>query len=215
MLVHCLNLRIVFQIKIIDCLSFNSVKQMYAPFFRVLLTLNAAIFTFLVSTSENDKFTKALIKSGSLMLEKRKEVLLQVLHRYISMQRNYMVCPFRLTLIGGSFRVTLVVDWWFLPKIFGPWWGPTKAIYRSVNTDRVIILFAGGGDTWTQFSVIELIWTFCTERRWGAKNPIFWSCKLVVQINLYGEFFVGLRQHRKWIWGGDSIWRWWGNLNTI
>ena len=119
------------------------------------------------------------------------------------------------TRIGGSFRVTLVVDWWFLPNIFGPWWGPTKAIYHSVNTDRVIILFAGGGDTWTQFSVIELVWTFCTERRWGAKNQIFWSCKSVVQINLYGEFFVGLRQHRKWIWGGDSIWRWWGHLNTI
>ena len=108
-----------------------------------------------------------------------------------------------------------MVDWWFLPKILGPWWGPTKAIYRSVNTDRVIILFAGGGDTWTQFSVIEVVWTFCTERRWGAKNPIFWSCKLYVQINLYGEFFVGLRQHRKWIWGGDSIWRWWGHPTTI
>ena len=114
-------------------------------------------------------------------------------------------------LFGGSFRVTLVVDWWFLPKILGPWWGPTKAIYRSVNTDRVIILFAGGGDTWTQFSVIEVVWTFCTERRWGAKNPIFWSCKLYVQINLYGEFFVGLWQHRKWIWGGDFIRRWWGH----
>ena len=118
-------------------------------------------------------------------------------------------------LVGGSFRVTLVVDWWFLPKIFGPWWGPTKAIYRSVNTDRVIILFAEGGNTWTQFSIIELVWTFCTERWWGAKNQIFWSCKSVVQINLYGEFFVGLRQHRKWIWSGDSIWRWWGHLNTI
>ena len=116
---------------------------------------------------------------------------------------------------GGSFRVTLVVDWWFLPKILGPWWGPTKAIYRSVNTDRIIILFAGGGDTWTQFSVIKVVWTFCTERRWGAKNLIFWSCKLVVQINLYGEFFVGLQQHRKWIWGGDSIWRWWGHPTTI
>ena len=50
-------------------------------------------------------------------------------------------------IFGGSFRVTLVVDWWFLPKILGLWLGPTKAIYRSVNTDRVIILFAGGGDT--------------------------------------------------------------------
>ena len=52
-----------------------------------------------------------------------------------------------IVMIGGSFSVTLVVDWWFLPKRLGPWWGPTKAIYRSVNTDRVIILFAGGWDT--------------------------------------------------------------------
>ena len=75
--------------------------------------------------------------------------------------------------------------WWFLPKILGPWWGPTKVIYRSVNRDRVLIIFASGGDTWTQFCVIKLIWTFCTERWWGANNQIFWSCKLVVQINLY------------------------------
>ena len=90
-------------------------------------------------------------------------------------------------LIGGSFRVTLVVDWWFLPKIFGPWWGPTKVIYRSVNTDRVIILFAGGGDTWTQFSVIEVVWTFCTERRWGAKTKFSGranqSCRLTCMVN--------------------------------
>ena len=108
-------------------------------------------------------------------------------------------------IIGGSFRVTLVVDWWFLPKILGLWWGPTKAIYRSVNRDRVIILFAGGGDTWTQFCVIKLVWTFSTERWWGAKNVIFWSCKSVMQINLYGEFFVSLLRCRKWIWGGDSM----------
>ena len=137
--------------------------------------------------------------------------------RFSSLASSYCrhVKHTEMSLIGGSFRVTLVVDWWFLPKILGPWWGPTKAIYRSVNKDRVIILFAGGGDTWTQFSVIKVIWTFCTERRWGAKNLIFWSCKLYVQINLYGEFFVGLRQHRKWIWGGDSIWRWWGHPTTI
>ena len=95
--------------------------------------------------------------------------------------------------------------WWFLPKILGPWWGPTKVIYRSVNRDRVLILFAGGGDTWTQFCVIKLVWTFCTERWWGANNQIFWSCKSVVHINLYGEFFVSLLRHRKWIWGGDSM----------
>ena len=95
--------------------------------------------------------------------------------------------------------------WWFLPKFLGPWWWPTKVIYHSVNRDRVLILFAGGGDTWTQFCVIKLVWTFCTERWWGANNQIFWSCKSVVQINLYGEFFVSLLQCRKWIWGGDSM----------
>ena len=118
-------------------------------------------------------------------------------------------------IIGGSFRVTLVVDWWFLPKILGRWWGPTKAIYRSVNADRVIILFAGGGDTWTEFCTIELVWTFCTERWWGAKNLNLWSGKLVGQINLYGKFFVGLLRRGKHIWDGDSIWRWWGHPTTI
>ena len=83
--------------------------------------------------------------------------------------------------IGGSFRVTLVVDWWFLPKMLGSWWGPTKAIYRSVNADRVIILFAGGGDTWTQLCVIKLVSTFCTERRWGAKNENLGSGRFIIQ----------------------------------
>ena len=95
--------------------------------------------------------------------------------------------------------------WWFLPNILGPWWGPMKVIYCSVNRDRVLILFAGGGDTWTQFCVIKLVWTFSTERWWGANNQIFWSCKSVVQINLYGEFFVSLLRCRKWIWCGDSM----------
>ena len=110
---------------------------------------------------------------------RKKEDIKQYWYLFNSMH----VHPFTYKVIGGSFRVTLVVDRWFLPKILGPWWGPTKAIYRSVNTDRVIILFAGGGGTWTQFSVIKVVWTFCTERWWGAKNQIFWSCKSVVQIN--------------------------------
>ena len=50
-------------------------------------------------------------------------------------------------LIGGSFRVTLVVDCWFLPKILEMWWGPTKAIYYSVKVDVVMILVGGCGDT--------------------------------------------------------------------
>ena len=97
------------------------------------------------------------------------------------------------------------IDDGFCPKFWAPWWGPMKVIYRSVNRDRVLILFAGGGYTWTQFCVIKLVWTFCTERWWGANNQIFWSCKSVVQINLYGEFFVSLLRCRKWIWGGDSM----------
>ena len=55
------------------------------------------------------------------------------------------------------------------------WWEPTKTLYRSVNVDRVIILFGGGGDTWTLFWVIELVWTFCTKGKWGAKNEILHS----------------------------------------
>ena len=30
----------------------------------------------------------------------------------------------RVTVIGGSLRVTFVVDWWFCPEIFCRWWGP-------------------------------------------------------------------------------------------
>ena len=48
---------------------------------------------------------------------------------------------------GGLFRVILVVDWWFLPKILEMCWGPTKAIYHSVKVDGVVILVGGGGDT--------------------------------------------------------------------
>ena len=35
----------------------------------------------------------------------------------------------------------------FLPKILGPWWGPTKAFCSSVNADEVGIVIAGGEDT--------------------------------------------------------------------
>ena len=37
------------------------------------------------------------------------------------------------------------------------WWGPTKAVYRSVNVDRVKILFGGGGDTLPLFSGNEFV----------------------------------------------------------
>ena len=102
------------------------------------------------------------------------------------MKKHHVICSFLHYwhhMIGGSLRVTLVVDWWFLPKILGPWWGPTKAIYCSVNADRVIILFAGGGDTWTEFCTIKLVWTFCTERWWGAKNLNLWSGWLTCMVN--------------------------------
>ena len=44
-------------------------------------------------------------------------------------------------------RVTLVVDWLFLPQNFGPVVGPTKAFCSSVNVYGMVVLFAGGGDT--------------------------------------------------------------------
>ena len=44
-------------------------------------------------------------------------------------------------------RVTLVVDWLFLPKFLGLWWGPMKPFCSSVNVHPVVVLFAGGGDT--------------------------------------------------------------------
>ena len=37
--------------------------------------------------------------------------------------------------------------------------------------------FWKGGDTWTLFWVIKLVWTFCTEWRWGAKNENLRSCE--------------------------------------
>ena len=39
-----------------------------------------------------------------------------------------------------------MVDWLFLPKILGRWWGPMKAFFSSVNVHRVVVLFADGGD---------------------------------------------------------------------
>ena len=96
-----------------------------------------------------------------------------------------------------------------LPKILGPWWGPTKAVSHSVNADTVIILFAGGGDTWTQFCIIKLVSTFCAERWWGANNENLWSGKLVGQIHYTVIFFVRLLPHGKRTWGVDCSWRWW------
>ena len=46
-------------------------------------------------------------------------------------------------------RVTLLVDWLFLPQNFGQWWGPTKAFCGSVNVHWVMVLFSGGGDDLT------------------------------------------------------------------
>ena len=70
-------------------------------------------------------------------------------------------------LIGGSLRVTLVVDWLFYPEIFCRWRGPMKPIYHWVKVDGVVILLGGGGDTWSLFCIIKLFWT---KRWWGAKN---------------------------------------------
>ena len=50
------------------------------------------------------------------------------------------------------------------------WWGPTKAVYCSVNADTVIILFGGGGDTSSLFNGNEFIQPFCTQWQWGAKK---------------------------------------------
>ena len=44
-------------------------------------------------------------------------------------------------------RVTLVVDWRFLPQNLGPWWGHTKAYGGYVNADGVGIVLEGSGDT--------------------------------------------------------------------
>ena len=40
---------------------------------------------------------------------------------------------------------------------FGDVGGPTKALYCSVNADRVKILFGGGGDTLPLFSGNEFV----------------------------------------------------------
>ena len=60
-----------------------------------------------------------------------------------------------------------MVDWLFLPQIFGPWWGPTKAFCRFVNVDGMGIVLAGVGNTSTLHVLTEI---FCTDRWWGTKN---------------------------------------------
>ena len=50
-------------------------------------------------------------------------------------------------IIFGSFRVTVVVDWWFCPKNFCRWWGSKRDVCCSVSLHGVIVLFTGGGDT--------------------------------------------------------------------
>ena len=49
-------------------------------------------------------------------------------------------------------------------------WFYLFACWHAANVYGVVILVGGGGDTWTLFCVIKLVWTFCTKRRWGAKN---------------------------------------------
>ena len=72
------------------------------------------------------------------------------------------------TIFGGSLdRVTLVVDWRFLLQNFGQ---VVETFCCSVNADGVGIVLAGGGDTSTLRVVTELVWPFCTELWWGAKN---------------------------------------------
>ena len=114
-----------------------------------------------------------------------------------------------LKIFGGSFRVTLVVDWWFLPNILEMWWGPMKAIYHWVKQDGVVILVGAGGDTWPLFCVIELVWT---KRQWEAKN---WNlpsgyCSGAFTVQCFHLFTYW--HHPKCIWGGDSSW---GHPTTI
>ena len=51
----------------------------------------------------------------------------------------------------------LVVDWRFCPKILDRWWGPTKAICRSVNVDGMGMVLAGGGDISTLRVIMEVV----------------------------------------------------------
>ena len=53
------------------------------------------------------------------------------------------------------------------------WWGPTKAFYHSVNVHRVLILFAGGGDTQPLDVIIKL---FVVT---GGEDPKNISCPLL------------------------------------
>ena len=71
-----------------------------------------------------------------------------------------------LQFIGGSFMVTLVVDWWFWPEFFCRW--PMKAIYQWVEVDEEVILLRGGGDTWPLFCEIKLFWTFELRGDWST-----------------------------------------------
>ena len=52
-------------------------------------------------------------------------------------------------------RVTLVVDWLFLPRNFGLVVRTYEGLYRSVNVHGVVVLCSGGGDTWTLFVLTD------------------------------------------------------------
>ena len=67
-------------------------------------------------------------------------------------------------------RVTLVVDWLFLPQNFGPVVGTYEGLLPLCECSGVVIVLAGGGGTSRLYGITELVWTFCTDRWWGMKN---------------------------------------------
>ena len=48
-------------------------------------------------------------------------------------------------IIGGSFRVTLVVGFGFCSHNFGNWWGPMNAIIHSMSIDEVVVIILKSG----------------------------------------------------------------------
>ena len=71
-------------------------------------------------------------------------------------------------------RVTLVVDWLFLPEILVWWWGPRKAFCYSVNVHGVVVLFASGGDTSTLHVITKLFELFAP--RGSGEQKISSNC---------------------------------------
>ena len=75
--------------------------------------------------------------------------------------------------IGGSQRVSLVVAFAILPPKFYLW----MIFCLSINVVWVSKLI-GSGDTRTLTAVIGFIWTFCTQRRRGAKT-LLWHPRIL------------------------------------